>query len=103
MQHTISRHGATTVIALSGELDMSVSADLTRVLTDEVNRPGAGAVRADLAAVDFDDSTVISTLVGAYRTAQRTGRTFTVVGARGHVGKVLGVAGVLPALTSPPG
>jgi anti-anti-sigma regulatory factor len=53
--------------------------------------------------VDFVDSTVISTLVGAYRTAQRTGRTFTVVGARGHVGKVLGVAGVLPALTSPPG
>ena len=103
MRHTISRHGGTTVIALSGELDMRVSAHLAGLLTDEVNRPGTSAVRADLAAVDFVDSTVINALVGAYRTAQGARRSFTVVGARGHVGRVLGVAGVLSALTAPPG
>lgn len=102
-QHVISRDGVVSTITLSGELDISGSDQLTQVLVEEVNRDGVVAVQADLTGVRFIDSTAITALVHAYRAAHEHGGSFTVTGAHGHVRRVLGVSGVLPALTEQPG
>lgn len=81
---------------------MSVSDRLSQVLIDEVNRPGAITVQADIADVDFIDSTVINAFIDAFRVAKSHGHAFVVTRARGHVNTVLAVSGVLSALSNPP-
>ena len=100
--HRTSRDGATSTVALSGELDMTADQALTDLLTAELDHPGTREVRADLHAVTFIDSSAISILIRAYRTANAGGRRFVVTQPHGHVRRVLDVAGVLSTLTAPP-
>jgi stage II sporulation protein AA (anti-sigma F factor antagonist) len=86
-------------VALFGELDLGIGEDLTRILLEEIERPGVHVVRADLTRVTFLDSWCIGVLISAYRAAAADGRSFTVRNARGHVRRVLDVAGVLPTLS----
>ncbi|WP_250036464.1 STAS domain-containing protein [Paractinoplanes maris] len=98
-QHEVTREGGTITVALTGELDLSMSERLRTLLTSEVRRPGTATVRADLTGVDFIDSSVVNAFVMAYHSAQDNGRRFVLTGSRGHVSRVLAVAGVLPTLS----
>jgi anti-anti-sigma factor len=91
------------MIGLSGELDTTMCTELTDVLASELHRPGIIVVQADLNAVTFLDSSAISVLIGAYRTATATGRRFTISRPHGHVRRVLDVTGVLPTLSTESG
>ena len=98
-QHTVHRDGVTCVVTLTGELDMTASAELSQLLTERIHAPLTAAVRADFEAVTFVDSTIINVLITARRSATATGSHFTISGVRGHVHRVLDVTGVLSTLS----
>jgi anti-anti-sigma factor len=104
-EHVAHRDGDVCTVSLSGELDMSAASDVTQALDREIRRSGTEAVRVDLSAVTFLDSSAIGVLVTAQRSAHAAARQFTVTGAHGHVRRVLDVTGVLSVLTGeqPPG
>lgn len=90
--------GDQRTLVLSGELDMAEVPRLLEVLQSAV--AVSAVVHVDLAAVTFIDSTVISTLITARRTASDAGKRFAVRKSTGHVRRVLEVAGVLEVLSA---
>jgi anti-anti-sigma factor len=96
--YTVSREADACTVMLSGELDMSAHDTLLEIVTAEVGRPGVRAVRADLSAVSFLDSSIMSVFVNAYLKAQDLGRSFTVAGQTGIVQRNLNTAGLLQLL-----
>jgi anti-anti-sigma factor len=90
--------GDQRTLVLSGELDMAEVPRLQEVLGSAV--AVSAAVDVDLTSVTFIDSTVISTLIAARRTAAAAGKRFAVVRSAGHVRHVLEVAGVLELLST---
>ena len=85
------------VVALRGELDMTVADDLHELLTATITQ--APVIDVDLAAVTFLDSTVIGALVSAHRQASTAGVRLGVSNSTGHVHRVLDMTGVLPTLS----
>lgn len=98
-QHTIADIGDTRTVALAGELDMSGADELSNILTEAIERPGATAVRIDLAGVDFLDSSAMHALIQAHQAAESCGRGFAIVRVPVHVRKVLEIAGLLVLLS----
>jgi anti-sigma B factor antagonist len=98
--HTVSCSGGTCVVALCGELDMSVRDEVAAVLLTELNRPGSTVLRADLSAVSFLDSTVIAVLVRVRSDAEAAGLSFAITNPRGAVRQVLDITGVLSVLSA---
>jgi anti-anti-sigma factor len=98
--HTVSQDGDTCTVALSGELDMGGFDGLCRVLVDAASRPGTVVVRADVAAVDFIDSSGVRAFLAAYNQANASGRRFTVTRPPRNVRRVLQITGLLPILCS---
>jgi stage II sporulation protein AA (anti-sigma F factor antagonist) len=96
--HTISQDGDTCTVTISGELDMGGFDGLCRVLLDAATRPGTAVVRADVAGVDFIDSSGIRAFLTAYNQATASGRRFTVTRPPRNVRRVLQITGLLPIL-----
>ncbi|GAA3346324.1 hypothetical protein GCM10020358_56870 [Amorphoplanes nipponensis] len=96
--YRVSRRGDTSVVALSGEVDMNVEEELAGVLLAEIERPGATAVLIDLAGVTFLDSSTINVLVRVYNAARGSGRLLRLAGARPTQLKVLEMTGLMPLL-----
>ena len=96
--HTISQDGDTCTVALSGELDMCGYDGLCKVLVDAATSPGTAVVRADVAGVDFIDSSGIRAFLAAYNTANAAGRRFTVTRPPRNVRRILQITGLLPIL-----
>lgn len=96
--HTVSQDGDTCTVALSGELDMGGFDGLCRVLVDAATRPGTAVVQADVAGVDFIDSSGIRAFLAAYNKANAAGRRFTVTRPPRNVRRVLQITGLLPIL-----
>jgi anti-anti-sigma factor len=67
------QHGAIVHIALSGALDCSSRAKLTRTVEDVMASPRLDQVVVDLRRVEFLDSTMLGVLVMADRRARRAG------------------------------
>ena len=86
-------------LALVGEVDLSVGAELTDALLTEIEAEGAAGLIVDLRQVTFLDSTGIGGLVAGMRAAQERNVRYTVANPRGMVRTVLDVTGVLGALT----
>jgi anti-anti-sigma factor len=70
-----SRTGATTVIALAGELDLAG----TSALEQELAAVEGGAVVLDLRGLEFMDSTGLRAIMVAARDAERDGGRFALV------------------------
>lgn len=96
-----------TVVAASGDVDISTSPDLRAALVEATGGTagtGARAVVVDLSDVPFLDSTALGVLVGAYTALRRTGGRFAIVNDHQSVLKVLritaldDVLGVHPTL-----
>ena len=94
-----SAEGDRVVVALSGECDLAVEAEMTKTLLDaiELARP----VVVDLGGLAFMDSSGIHGLVTAHRAAQERGGHVYVVNATGVVKNVLDVTGVADLLRPP--
>ena len=82
-----------SVLALSGEIDMSGADRLDDLLHETIAQ--AGTVEVDLAGLTFIDSTVLSTLVGAHHYAVDRGVHVTLVNAAGQVRRVLDMTGIM--------
>jgi stage II sporulation protein AA (anti-sigma F factor antagonist) len=96
--YRVSRGGDTSVVTLSGEVDMNAEDELADVLLGEIRRPGTRTVQVDLEGVEFLDSSAINVLVRAYNEACETGRRLRVAGAHQTPLKVLEMTGLMPLL-----
>ena len=94
------RLGGTRVVALAGEFDLASHEQVREALLAELRRPGADSLVADLAAVNFMDSSALSALVAVHRAATARSSRFTVHNPSVHVARVLEATGLLHLLTS---
>ncbi|GAA1420741.1 STAS domain-containing protein [Catellatospora coxensis] len=87
------------LVAVSGEIDLTVRDELLDSLSATIGEPGVRKVVVDLSQVAFMDSTGLHVLLTARERAHGSGVGFRVVGATGLVRRVLAVTGVLELLT----
>jgi anti-sigma B factor antagonist len=93
----IHSEGRSTVVELTGELDLASSAaleeELIRVIESDVDQ-----VIVDLRELEFMDSTGLSTLVKAHQRAEESGRRFALVRGSQQVQRLLSLTGVAERL-----
>ena len=89
---------ATTVISVSGELDLASSPALEDEL-ERVARSDAQLVVVDLRSLEFMDSTGLSVLVRAHQRAEENGRRLGLVNGSQQVQRLLTLTGVADRLT----
>ncbi|WP_424187507.1 STAS domain-containing protein [Actinokineospora sp. G85] len=92
---TITHHASADGqrIALSGDLDYTNSPDLETLLRDLELRAG-DTLTLDLGNLVFCDSTGLSTLISAYRTAAAAGATLAVSTINVKLARVMEITGV---------
>lgn len=88
---------ATTVISVSGELDLASSPALEEEL-ERVAQSGAQLVVVDLRNLEFMDSTGLSVLVRAHQRAEENGRRLGLVNGSQQVQRLLTLTGVADRL-----
>ena len=81
------------LIEVSGDLDVSNAGPFADLLFAAVARPDPRIV-IDLGRADFIDSTVLNALYEAGRRLRRNGGKLAIVSPRGHLYRVLEVAGL---------
>jgi anti-sigma B factor antagonist len=90
------------VVALRGELDFDKAPDLGRVL-DELRADGEREVVIDLSELTFIDSSGISVLVGAARSAAAEKGTLVVAGPTPPVRRVFDIVSLSQLVAIEPG
>jgi anti-sigma B factor antagonist len=101
---TVHRHDLAEGVVrleLTGEVDMSVAAELAAAQLREIGDPAVAGLVVDLHRVTFLGSTGIAALVAGLRAARERGIPFTVTNPQSLVRTVLEVTGVLGPLTGP--
>ncbi|HEV7900214.1 MAG TPA: STAS domain-containing protein [Planosporangium sp.] len=93
--HEVRADGSGLVIALYGEMDLSVSNSFEVMVRHVITRRRPGVLHLDLAGLRFIDSTAVSVLVRLWRLARRERCSLRVVNATGVVHRVLDVTGAL--------
>ena len=88
MQVTIRREGAE--LSLAGWLDARGAAPARLALQEAVRR-GEGDLVVDIAGVELVDATGLGVLVGAHRSAQRSGRVLVLQDPSERLRRVLAV------------
>lgn len=89
MECSVTRHGASAVVTLRGELDVSTADDLQRALSRV--EADCSEVTVDMRGVGFVDSTALGTLVGTTRRLRQLGGDLRLVVDDAHVLRVLRV------------
>jgi anti-sigma B factor antagonist len=97
--------GATWVIRLSGEFDITARDELSDVLRDKAADAGAQAITLDVGETTFLDSEAMAAMVEGYDAARTAGKRYRIVNGRGIIQRALAVAGLLdlPGLDTGPG
>jgi len=90
-----SRAGATTVVTLTGELDLAGAG----ALEQELDGAAAGAVVLDLRGLEFMDSTGLRAIVVAALEAQRAGGSLALVAGPEPVMRVFDITRMRERLT----
>jgi anti-sigma B factor antagonist len=91
------RTGATTVLRLAGELDMT-TAPCLRSRLDDLISAGRSQILVDLRELTFCDSAGLTTLIQGDRHCTAAGGWLRLTGPSGHVARVLEMSGVLDVL-----
>jgi anti-sigma B factor antagonist len=89
-------HGASAVVSVQGELDVTSSQRFDDCLSEADER--AGDVILDLSRVDFMDTTALAVIVGHWRRQLAAGGTFRLAGARYRYTKALWITGLADRL-----
>jgi len=89
-------HGASVVVSVQGELDVTSSQRFDDCLSEAGER--AGHVILDLSSVDFMDTTALAVIVGHWRRQLAAGGTFLLAGARYRYTKALWITGLADRL-----
>ncbi|TMR07330.1 STAS domain-containing protein [Actinomadura soli] len=95
---THERFADHTVVAISGELDMSSTPSLRERLYVALRDPGMYVI-IDLSGVTFCDASGLAMLVGARRRVEGTSTTLILARPRPQTAKLLRVTGLLHAFT----
>ncbi|MEV4414863.1 STAS domain-containing protein [Catellatospora sp. NPDC049609] len=90
---------AQAVVAVNGEIDMTVHDLLLDTLMHAARVPGVKTVTVDLSQTSFLDSGGVRVLVSGRSAALARGVDYQVTGVHGLTQRVLAVTGVLPLLT----
>jgi anti-sigma B factor antagonist len=88
--------GASVVVSVQGELDVTSSQRFDDCLSEAGER--AGHVILDLSRVDFMDTTALAVIVGHWRHQLAAGGTFRLAGARYRYIKALWITGLADRL-----
>jgi anti-sigma B factor antagonist len=89
----VLNEGRTSVITVSGELDLASSAALEEELARVIGSESEQVV-IDLRELEFMDSTGLSTLVKAHQRAEGVGKQFGLVRGPQQVQRLLSLTGV---------
>jgi anti-sigma B factor antagonist len=87
-----ARDGSLTVAAV-GELDVATAPILEAALARTIAR-GSGSVYLDLSECTFVDSSALRVMAGASCELASLGRSFALLGASGHVRRVIEITGL---------
>ncbi|MGC4804672.1 STAS domain-containing protein [Micromonospora sp. DT233] len=85
-------------LAVTGEIDLATSGELTAALADALEGPPLAALEVDFSGVRFLDSSGILALLRAHGRAARQGCRLTVTDVQPTVRRVLEITGVLATL-----
>jgi anti-sigma B factor antagonist len=94
----VARKGETSVISVSGELDLASSPALEQEL-ERVAASEASMVIVDLSELEFMDSTGLSVLVRAHQRSEEKGQRFGLINSSQQVQRLLSLTGVADRLT----
>jgi anti-anti-sigma factor len=86
-------------VTVSGEVDLLSSVRLKRALDDTLDQlPPPREIRADLAAVDFMDTSGVATLLHARSRALKQGSRFRVTSASPVLDRLFEITGIAPLI-----
>jgi stage II sporulation protein AA (anti-sigma F factor antagonist) len=88
-----SKHGALTVVAATGEIDLATAETLWDELRPRLTP--ASALALDCTGITFIDSMGLQVLMRAHRYAAEQQASFALVGANVYVNRVLELAGLI--------
>jgi anti-sigma B factor antagonist len=89
------------VVAVSGEIDVRVRAQLVSSILAAVGTPGVKTVVVELTHTSFLDASGIGALLVGREAARAAGVAYRVVGISGQVCQVLEITNVLEVLVEP--
>ncbi len=95
MNYTIKKQGDCLVVALSGEVDVSVTDSLREDVDRALVNFGTGNILFDLSGVEFMDSAGLGVILGRYKKLRGQGGNVYLAGAKPQVKKVLELSGLL--------
>ena len=98
----VTRSGDTTVVDLSGELDIATVPGLRTVATEELERNGCDSLVFDLSELSFLDSTGIGCWVEIRSSATERGKQMTIRNVPPAVRRVLEIGGLLALFEAAP-
>lgn len=90
MVYEVRSEGDTTVVALSGDVDLDSSPKVRSVLLESVGQKRG--VLVEMSAVSYIDSSGIASLVEAYQSARRESTLFALVAVSDAAMRVLELA-----------
>lgn len=90
MAYQVHSEGDTTIVALSGDVDLDNSPHVRSVLLESVS--GKRGVLVEMSAVSYIDSSGIASLVEAYQSARREHTPFALVSVSDAAMRVLELA-----------
>ncbi len=90
MAYEVRSQGDTTIVALSGDVDLDSSPKVRTVLLESVREKRG--VLVEMSAVSYIDSSGVASLVEAYQTARNGSTTFALVAVSDAAMRVLELA-----------
>jgi anti-sigma B factor antagonist len=90
MGYEVRTQGDTTIVALSGDVDLDSSPQVRSVLLESVR--AKHGVLVEMSAVSYIDSSGVASLVEAYQSARRGSTTFALVAVSDAAMRVLELA-----------
>ena len=90
MAYQVRSEGETTIVALSGDVDLDSSPQVRNVLLESVG--GKRGVLVEMSDVSYIDSSGIASLVEAYQSARRGSTLFALVAVSESAMRVLELA-----------
>ncbi len=90
MTYEVRSEGDTTIVALSGDVDLDSSPQVRTVLLESVREKRG--VLVEMSAVSYIDSSGIASLVEAYQSARRGSTRFALVAVSDSAMRVLELA-----------
>jgi len=96
LRFSVEPHGASVVVAVHGELDVTSSQQFDDCLSEA--SADRDRVVLDMSGVDFMDTTALAVIVGHWRRQVGNGGVFLLAGARYRYTKALWITGLADRL-----